>query len=204
MVFSESLVKTLAKLGLKMRKMLFTDAMIKSLNVALDIGNQGNNPGEQLHRIFARAGNHWLTTLGQDCQNLIGLKAIGAHPIYRGDALLGHVFNVLATHLGHLAYRGKKRLSSRSLYGHHHLGLAAGSTAMFAWFGRPKVGIVHLQQLNQLLRSIPIRHGLANLMAYGPHHFVGVDLQRSLQRQHGDAAFFGGKNWSMVFKNLMV
>ena len=60
--------------------------------------------------------------------------------------LLSPAFEVVAAYLGHLPQRGETGLIARSFYGHHHFRLAAGSTAPFAWFGRPQVSVIHLQQ----------------------------------------------------------
>ena len=64
LVFPEASVKTVAKLSQVTGKMFFTDAMINSADIAFDIGNQGMNPREQLHRIFSRTGNHRLMLVG--------------------------------------------------------------------------------------------------------------------------------------------
>src|SRR5660398_267216 len=72
---------------------------------------------------------------------------------------------------------------------HYHFGLAGGAAAALPGLGSPEVSVVHLNQAGEFIMSIPVGQGFANLVAHGPHGFVGLDLQHSLHRQHGDAAF---------------
>ena len=115
-------------------------------DVALDLGNQGMHPGEQMHRRFTRACHHRFMAMWHLCQHPVGLPAIGAHRRCRQQILLRPAFEVVAAYLGHLPQRGETALIARSFCGHHHFRLAAGSTAPFAWFGRPQVSVIHLQQ----------------------------------------------------------
>jgi hypothetical protein len=101
--------------------------MINPAAVTLALGNLGMNPGEQLHRIFSRAGNPRGLAVGRLRQNLIGLPARGTPRNCRGQALLSQALEVVAALLGHSAPRGKTRFSVWSLHGYHHLGLAAGA-----------------------------------------------------------------------------
>ena len=141
----------------------------------------------------------------QRTRNLYHCKACG----YQASLTAGTVFHKTRTPLHKwfwmiwLMGRQKSGISMLSLQrmleittyktvwtmGHHHLGLAGGAPATFAGFRSIEVGVIHLDQTGQFVVGVPFSHGLANLVAHGPHGFIGFNFQHSLQGQHGNAAF---------------
>jgi len=57
------------------------------------------------------------------------------------------------------------------------------ATATFAWLGSAEMGIIHFDQSGQLVIGIPLRHGLANLVAHNPPGFVSAVLQYPLEKR---------------------
>ena len=76
-------IKPIAEFRQVMTKMFGTDAVINSTDIALDIGNQGMDPGQEFNRISPRTGNHGLVLALSRIENTISRPTIGTYdPVF--------------------------------------------------------------------------------------------------------------------------
>ena len=58
--FPEASIETVAKFRQVTGQMLGADALVDASDIAFDIGDQGMDPGQDLHRLFSRPGHQPL------------------------------------------------------------------------------------------------------------------------------------------------
>lgn len=187
--FPEAAVEPVTEFPQIAGQMFGTDAVVDAPNIAFDIGDQGVDPGQDLRRLLPRTGNQPLMLERRSVQEAVALPAVSLDHHLGGQALPDQGLNLGAAGPGHQAHSGEPGLIGWRFHGYHHLGLAGRSPATFAGFRSPEVGVVHLEQTSQLVVGVPFSHSLANLVAHGPHGFIGFNFQHPLQGQHGNAAF---------------
>jgi len=74
--FPEAAVETVAEFRQVTGQMLGAATMMDPPDIAFDIGNQGMDPGQNLHRLFSRPGHQPLMTeTGGSIQEAIALPA---------------------------------------------------------------------------------------------------------------------------------
>ena len=75
--FPEAAVETVAEFCQVAGQMLGADAVVDPPDIALDIGDQGMDPGQDLHRLFSRPGHQPLMTeRGRSIQETIALPTV--------------------------------------------------------------------------------------------------------------------------------
>jgi len=187
--FPEAAVEAVTEFCQITGQMLGADAMMDATNIAFDIGDQSMNPRQDFRRFLPRTGDQPLVTeSGRGIQEAVALPAVSLDHRLGRQALPYQGLNLCAADPGNQMHGGKSGLVVRRLYSDHHLGLAGRTSAALAGLGSPEVSVVHLDQAREFIIGIPVRQGLANLVAHSPHGFIALDLQHPLQRRHGDAA----------------
>jgi hypothetical protein len=77
--FQEAAVEAVAEFRQVAGQMLVADAVVDTTDIALDIGDQGMDPGQDLQRLGTRTGNQPFMAAGRTIQDAVTLPAVGAH-----------------------------------------------------------------------------------------------------------------------------
>ena len=100
--FPEAAVETVAEFRQITAQMLGADAVMDTPDVAFDIGDQGMNPGQDLHRLFSRPGHQPLMTeTGSSIQEAVALSTNGLDNGLAGKALPRQALNFFAAESFH-------------------------------------------------------------------------------------------------------
>jgi hypothetical protein len=75
--FPESTVEAVTEFRQVTGQVLWTDAMMHTTNIALDIGDHGMDPRQDLSLLFTRTGNDPLMTARRTIQKAITLPTVG-------------------------------------------------------------------------------------------------------------------------------
>jgi hypothetical protein len=136
--FPEASVETVAKFRRVAGQMLGADAVVDTPDDAFDIGDQGLDPGQDLHRLSPRAGHQPLVTAGRVIQEATPLPIVGFYHHLGRQTLPRKGLNLLATDPGHQPHGGKLKFICRDFHGYQHLGPAGGATPTLPGLGAPK------------------------------------------------------------------
>ena len=99
--FPETAVETVAEFRQVAWQMLGADAVMDTPDVAFDIGDQGMNPGQDLHRLFSRPGHQPLMSLtGRSIQEAVPLPTVSFDYHLCRQALPYQGLNLLAADSG--------------------------------------------------------------------------------------------------------
>lgn len=71
--FPKAAVETVAEFRQVAGQMLLADAVMDTTDIAFDIGDQGMDPGQDLHCLFSRTGHQPLMTGGRVIQGILDL-----------------------------------------------------------------------------------------------------------------------------------
>ena len=137
--FPESTVEAVTEFRQVTGQVLWTDAMMHTTNIALDIADQGMDPWQFLSRLFSRTGNEPLMTARRTIQKAITLPTVGFNHHFFHQTLPYQGLNLFAINSGNHAHSGKSGLISRSFHGYHHFGLASSTPAALSGLGSPEV-----------------------------------------------------------------
>ncbi len=91
-----------------------------------------------------------------------------------------------------MPHHSESRMLVPPFEGNHYLGFPLGPSTRWSRFFRPDKRIVHFHQTSQLIKRIPIRHGLANLVPHGPNRLIRLAPERPLATEHRQTASLTG------------
>ena len=119
--FPESTVEAVTEFRQITGQVLWTDPMMHTTNIALDIADQGMDPGQDLRSLLSRTGHQPLmVVLGRTIQKAIPLPTGGFNHRFLNQTLPYQGLNLFAINSGNHAHGGKSGLISRSFHGYHH------------------------------------------------------------------------------------